>query len=296
MSDDRAFERAMDNWLADGSDRTPLPVVDAVLLAVKTTPQERDLRIPWRTPPMSAPLRLAAGIAIVAVIGFAALTVFRPGTGPGTVSSPTPSATLVPSPSPTSLVDGARRLPITGPIEPGRYYIEKSLWSAATFSFTMPAGWSAQNGGLVKHQDDSEREITFGPAVVDTLFADPCGTNETVAIGPTAEDLIAALSELPGPEVGDPADITIGDRPARSVELTVPPSTDVATCDPPNGLQVWIDRAGNYLILGANVPARVVAMDVADGRFVLASSRRETTPSGDVAELEAILASIQFEP
>ncbi len=185
---------------------------------------------------------------------------------------------------------------MNGPIEPGRYYIEKGLLSAATFSFTMPAGWSAQNGGPIKHRDDSEREIGWGPTVVDTLFADPCGTDETVAIGPTAEDLIAALSELPGPEVGDPADITLGDQPARSVELTVPPSIDVATCDPPIGLQVWIDRAGNYLIIDANAPARVVAMDVADGRFVLASSRRETTPPEDVAEFEAILASIQFEP
>ena len=39
MSDDRAFERAVDDWLEDGSDRTPRPAVDAVLLAIKTTPQ-----------------------------------------------------------------------------------------------------------------------------------------------------------------------------------------------------------------------------------------------------------------
>jgi hypothetical protein len=40
----------------------------------------------------------------------------------------------------------------------------------------------------------------------------------------------------------------------------------------------------------------VVTADLEDGRFVLASSRHETTPSADVAELAAILASISFEP
>ena len=31
------FERAVRDWLEDGSDRTPRPAIDAVLLAVKTT-------------------------------------------------------------------------------------------------------------------------------------------------------------------------------------------------------------------------------------------------------------------
>ena len=57
MNDDRAFERATRDWLEAGSDRTPPPVMDAVFLAVRTTPQERDLRIPWRTPTMPKSLR-----------------------------------------------------------------------------------------------------------------------------------------------------------------------------------------------------------------------------------------------
>ena len=92
MSDDRAFERAMHAWLDAGSDRTPPAAVDAVLLAVRTTPQERDLPIPWRTSPMRTPLRLAAVIAIVAIAGVAAYALLGRVPSTGTTPTPTPSA------------------------------------------------------------------------------------------------------------------------------------------------------------------------------------------------------------
>lgn len=91
MRDDRAFERAVADWLADGSDRTPTAAVDAVLLAVRSTAQERDLGIPLRTLRLSTSLRLAAVIAIAAVIGVGAFNAFAPGTGPGSTPAPTPT-------------------------------------------------------------------------------------------------------------------------------------------------------------------------------------------------------------
>ena len=78
MNDDQLFERAVDDWLDAGSDRTPRPAVDAVLLAIRTTPQERDLRIPWRIPNMSNPLRLGAAIAVIAVVGVLGLNFLSP--------------------------------------------------------------------------------------------------------------------------------------------------------------------------------------------------------------------------
>jgi heat shock protein HslJ len=122
MTDPRGFEHAVDDWLDEGSDRTPRHVVDAVLLAVKTTPQERDLRIPWRIPHMATPLRLAAVIAIVAIVGFAGLALLNPGTnrvGGTPPATPTPSASPTPTPairlSGTSwIVVRARLQPIDG--------------------------------------------------------------------------------------------------------------------------------------------------------------------------------------
>lgn len=134
MSDDRAFDRAMHDWLDSGSDRTPLPAVDAVLLAIRTTPQERDLRILRRTNPMSLPLRLAAGIAIIAIVGFAALTFNDGRDGVGS----TPSAMPTPTASP----------PATTP-QPTPAPIETTAWVPYTserygFSIDHPADWTVQ--------------------------------------------------------------------------------------------------------------------------------------------------------
>ena len=98
MNDDRALERATRDWLEAGSDRTPAATLDAVLLAVRTTPQERDLRIPWRTSRMSNPMRLAAAVAIIAVVGFAGLNLVH---GPATIGGPSQSPSASPIPSPT---------------------------------------------------------------------------------------------------------------------------------------------------------------------------------------------------
>ncbi|HEY7848058.1 MAG TPA: hypothetical protein VIC83_07695 [Candidatus Limnocylindria bacterium] len=68
MNDQRDFERATKDWLEAGTDVTPPHVIDAVLLAVRSTPQERALRVPWRTPIMNK-LAIGLGAAAVAVIG-----------------------------------------------------------------------------------------------------------------------------------------------------------------------------------------------------------------------------------
>jgi hypothetical protein len=115
---DRRFERAVLDWLEDGSDRTPRRAIDAVLLAVKTTPQERGLRPPWRFTFMTNTMRAAAGIALVAVIAVGALAV---GAGVGGPSpSPSPTATVTPTPS-------------TGP-----FSFTSPLYG---YSVTVPAGW-----------------------------------------------------------------------------------------------------------------------------------------------------------
>jgi hypothetical protein len=139
MNDDRAFERAIDDWLAGGSDRTPRPAVDAVLLAIRTTPQERDLRIPWRNPIMSTPLRLVAVTAVIAVAGFVGIYYLVPGTEPG-VGGLSPTASPVPTPAPT---------PHPSPTpSPTPDPLDTSTWTEYTsgqYDFTMahPPDWTA---------------------------------------------------------------------------------------------------------------------------------------------------------
>jgi hypothetical protein len=134
MSDDRAFEHAVDDWLAQGSDRAPRPSVDAVLLAIRTTPQERDLRISWRTRPMTTPLRLGVSIAMVAIVGVVALNMFGPvaGIGVGPAATPSPTASAAPSPTPADSAD---------PLDPSAW----TPYTSSRYGFTLayPPDWTA---------------------------------------------------------------------------------------------------------------------------------------------------------
>jgi TolB protein len=112
---DRMFERAVLDWLEDGSDRTPRPAIDAVLLAIKTTPQERGLRLPRRITLMPTYMRLAAGIAIVAVLGGGALLLTNRAPDIGTNPSPSPARSSSPTAvAPTATSGGGAYSTIPG--------------------------------------------------------------------------------------------------------------------------------------------------------------------------------------
>ena len=64
MTDDRSLERAARSWLEAGPTQAPDRAVEAALVRIETTPQERDLRIPWRLPKMTTPARVAAAAVI----------------------------------------------------------------------------------------------------------------------------------------------------------------------------------------------------------------------------------------
>jgi hypothetical protein len=92
MNDKRDFDRAVDRWLDDGSDATPPEVIDAVLLAVRSTPQERRSWWPaWRTNRMTAyakSIAAAAAVLVVVIVGYQ----FLPGRSGSGGPNATPSA------------------------------------------------------------------------------------------------------------------------------------------------------------------------------------------------------------
>jgi hypothetical protein len=135
---DRLFDRAVRDWLDDGSDRTPPAAIDAVLLAVTTTPQERDLRILRRTTQMPTYVRLAAGIAIVAVVGVGALMYI--GNSPGVGGAPTPS------PTPTPVASAAPSL------APGISGWKPYTSAAYGFTMSYPSDWDVAGRATHKWQ------------------------------------------------------------------------------------------------------------------------------------------------
>lgn len=101
MSDDRRFEREARAWLELGPTDAPDRVIEAALLDIDQTSQERDFRVPWRLPIMSMSSRIAA-VVLIAVVGAGAAFAFLR-TSPASVGAATPSpssvGTLAPSPS-----------------------------------------------------------------------------------------------------------------------------------------------------------------------------------------------------
>ncbi len=131
MSTNRDFDRITSAWLADGPTELNDRVLDAALDEVHMTHQRRRPAVPWRTPIMTTPMRLAAAIAIVAIVGFAGLTVFRGNTGIGR-PAPTPSCT-------------STALPSIAP-SPGASPFDRGTWTTYVsnrfgFSICRPADW-----------------------------------------------------------------------------------------------------------------------------------------------------------
>ena len=106
MTDDRSLERAARSWIEAGPTQAPDRAIEAALLRIQTTSQERDLRIPWRLPKMTTPARVAAAAVIGVLAIGGAFYLISPG-GRSNVGGPGPSPTVSPSASAVPSSSGA---------------------------------------------------------------------------------------------------------------------------------------------------------------------------------------------
>jgi hypothetical protein len=101
------FDQRIADWLEDDPNLAPSQVTATVLAALPSIHQRRRgwFHAGGRTFPMPNSMRAFAAIAIVAVVGVAALTLLRSAPGPGGPGpSPTPSPIPTASPIPTQAV------------------------------------------------------------------------------------------------------------------------------------------------------------------------------------------------
>jgi len=133
-------------WLDEGPTRLPDQTRRAIAVGLPTVTQRRRLSwVPWRTPMMNGPFRLAAAIAVVAIVGYAALNFLSPVVGPGSAPAATPTAT--PLPSPTSAPT---------PVAPG--ITAWTMYTSEVHGFTVgyPADWSVNAPATRKWQAGDE--------------------------------------------------------------------------------------------------------------------------------------------
>ena len=110
MTDDRSLERAARSFIEVGPTQAPEAAVQAALLRIQSTTQERDW-FPWRLPPMLTPTRLVAlGVVGAAVLAVAAALSGIGGPAPLPLPTASTSPSVPPTPSANGLLPGGRIL------------------------------------------------------------------------------------------------------------------------------------------------------------------------------------------
>jgi hypothetical protein len=292
MSADRDTTRIVRSWLDEGVTALPDRVLDAVLHQLPATHQRRAGWLGWRLPHMNNAVRLALSAAAVAVVAILGFTYFAPA---GLNIGGPPEGTPIPSPSPESLTySGTVRS-----LEPGVYSIPPGRWTPVRLTFEIPSqGWEAQYLGITKHREQPE-EVGFATFIVTHVYTDTCAAEvefELAPIGPTVDDLVAALEALGGADVSPAVDTSVDGYPAKRVDIAMSPDIDLADCRVP-ALQIWADEAETDFY--ARIPGAVdsvYVVDVNGETLALTASHMVGSEASDVAELETIIDSIQIEP
>ncbi len=130
MIDDRSLERSARSWIEEGLTAAPPHAVEAALLRIETTPQERDWHVPWRFRTMTLPARLVAAAVIGALVIAGAVALGGLGAGR---SAPTPTPTTAPS---SAVVSPSTGTIVAPPLA------ETFASSRYGYSVKYPTGWA----------------------------------------------------------------------------------------------------------------------------------------------------------
>ena len=145
MTTDRDFDRIAAAWLADGPAELSDRVLDAAIDEIHLTPQRHGLRLrlPWRFPTMTMPVRIGAIVALGALVLAGAMALGGAGFGrTTTIPSQAPaSAPAAVVPSPTEAL-------ASGILSTSGVPVLDTLFTSPRngYSVRYPAGWTATPG------------------------------------------------------------------------------------------------------------------------------------------------------
>jgi len=289
MTTDPQLERIVRSWLEPGLTSLTDDVLDAVMDQLPATPQRRRWSSARRVSDMSAFAKFAIAAAAVLAVAFVGYNLLAPG-GTSDIGGVAPSSP--PSPSPT--------VPLVqeGDLDPGTYRADSAGW----FTFTVPAGWTGMTNQFVAHKGGSDFEspsdVTLTVWDLTHVYADSCNWTGTLVEAGTPGALVDALATQRGHETAEPTEVTLGGYPATRFEFSVPSNVKTSDCYS-DIIRLWPGAGPNEDIGMPIAPGQTTTVYVVDvdgkGRVVAAIRRPNSSP-GDVAELEAVVDSLQFEP
>jgi len=287
------FDRTARLWLDDGPSQMPDRALDAALATIGRTRQRRAFWPASRFPFMTPTLRVAASAAAVIALVVGVVAIGLGPSGPGAIQvtpTPTPSA----SPSPLVIPAGEGRVLLT----PGTYLAASPFPKRVTV--TLPDGWSGNIGGpyavfLSRLVPNAEIDLS----IFTTVYADPCHYDRGAMNpppGPSVDDLVTALTNLPGMTVTPVTDVTIAGYHGRQFTMTAPATTDGCTLPPGAGFRIWELPLGATNDMDPGQREQVTVLDVDGTRIVLTVMGFEGATTTPTPEVQGIVNSIRIEP
>jgi hypothetical protein len=291
MSTDRdVTTRIVRSWLHEDAHEDAGRILNLVLDEIDTTPQRRAGWLARRFTLMNNFARVGlAAVVLVAVVGIGfALSGTNLG-GPGATPTPTATATTSAAATPSAFP------PISDvPLDAGTYSLGTSF--PVRLTFEVPAGWVSCSAGPVdqavcKPSTDTEPGSGVGFLIVDNVVADPCGpSNELVdpPVGPSVDDLVAAISSLEGFEATAPMDINVDGFDGKQFTLTSPAD---ATCE----LKTWATESRTNGV-GPDEVNLLRILNVDGVRVVISGGYQTGTSEEQLAAIQQVIASVHIEP
>lgn len=283
MTSDRETTRVIREWAREFETQLPDRVLDAVLDQLPVTPQRRRGPLTWAFTVPFVPISVAAAaIVLAALVGLNVL-------GNRDIGGPEPSAR--PTAAPQLQAWSGREMPAGDYVIGGPFPVGLRI--------TVPDGWQSfgVTDGLASLCNNAcELPDRAGLAfwVVTNTFTDACdiGGLADPPIGPSVDDLVDALASLPRHEATAPTTEAIGGRAVTYLELTA--DADLGDCGL-DGFRAWTAGAE----VRESPPGdrdRLWILEVDGTRLMVDIALPPSADPQDVADLEAMVESIRFEP
>ena len=255
---------------------------------------------------MNVYAKLAIAAAAVLVIAAAGLNLLPNNGGiVGTVPAVTPSPSPTPSPTPAptpAMLNGSP----SQSLQAGTTYRQaETAFTKVPFTFTVPDGWRREDGNFITKGPSMNaftgNGVGMAPWIVTHVYADACHWDGTLHATPTVAELTDALRTQKGVETTDPTATTIGGRPANRLEISLAADADMSSCDRASGtgfVRLWPDAGPDERYgwpIAASQTLTVWVVDLDGEPQLMVASRKTDSSDADVAELQQVIDSIQFE-
>ena len=298
MSAERDVNRIVRSWIREDEYDSADAILGIVLSRLDSTPQRRSSWPARRFSQMQRTtqgLVAAAAILVVAVAGYSILT--RPGETTGNDQSPVPTAipTALESPVPTISSPTAQQWPmVESTLEAGTYSTRSGF--VVNLTATVPAGWSALNGG--PNVAELWREGAPGGLAFQTpaeVAVDPCDRSKGLeVVGPSVDALVTALGAMPSIAVSEVADTAVDGYAGKQMTITAPDANDECS-SAPEAIRLWVLPLGLAWTIPAGASIHVSIVDVAGVRVVITVDDAELSGQ-EQDELRQVVDSIGLEP